>query len=56
MVTEISAKVCSCQSRNPLELKMPSTESALENTPAVVSLYRTAISPFCARLQRALRE
>ena len=38
MVIEISAEVCWCQSLNPRELKMPSTNSELEKIPAVVNL------------------
>ena len=37
MVTEISDEVCVCQSLNPRELKIPSTDSEVEKIPAVVS-------------------
>ncbi len=42
MVIETSAEVCVCQRLNPRELKIPSNDSALEKTPAVVSLCRSA--------------
>ncbi len=42
MVIETSADVCVCQRLNPRELKIPSKDSALEKTPAVVSLCRSA--------------
>src|ERR1700721_1756252 len=38
MVMEISDEVCVYQSANPRELKIPSTDSELAKTPAVVSL------------------
>ena len=44
MVMEISAEVCWYQSLKPRELKMPSTDSEVEYTPAVVSLWRVAMS------------
>src|SRR5262249_49075314 len=42
MVTEISDDVCACQLDTPRELKTPSTVSAVEQMPAVVSLCRCA--------------
>src|SRR5262249_19275561 len=39
IVIEISAAVCVCHWLSPRELKIPSTESELENTPAAVSLF-----------------
>src|SRR6202142_4653298 len=38
MVIEISDEVCACQSDKPRELKTPSTNSEVEQMPAVVSL------------------
>src|SRR3954453_17975786 len=43
IVIEISAEVCVCQLLSQRELKMPSTLSALEKKPAVVSLCFCAI-------------
>ena len=37
MVIDTSAEVCGCQLLNPRELNIPSKDSALEKTPAVVS-------------------